>query len=312
MTRWAVGVDLGGTKIAAALVDEHGTRGPVTTVPTPAAEGPEQVLDAIASLVRSVAGERPIAGVGVGAAGAVDAHLGRIVSSTETFRDWVGTEVAAGLQARLGHRVQLRNDVDAHALGEVWLGAGRGCESMLLVAVGTGVGGALVLDGRLRTGAHHMCGEMGHIPTQGAEGLRCPCGRPGHLEAIASGPGMLRHYLRLGGSPEVSDARALVAAAAAGDDLAARAVNEAAAACGRAIAGVVTVLDPQRVVIGGGLAQAGAIWWEPMEATCRAELVDILAGIEIVPAQLGTDAALVGAVRPIFEADESQVDEEEQ
>lgn len=301
MTRWAVGVDLGGTKTAAALVDQFGGCGPVSTVPTPAAVGPQAVLDAVASVVRQVSAGHEIAGVGVGTAGAVDAHTGRIVSSTETFRDWVGTEVAAGLTERLGCPVTLRNDVDAHALGEAWLGAGRGRESMLMVAVGTGVGGAIVLDGRLRTGAHHMAGEMGHIPVRGAEGLRCPCGRLGHLEAISSGRGMVRHYHQIGGSPEIADGRALLALVGSGDELARRAVDESAAALGRAIAGLVTVLDPELVVISGGVADAGEVWWQPMEQACRAELVDVLSGIEIVRAELGAEAALVGAARPVLE-----------
>jgi hypothetical protein len=119
----------------------------------------------------------------------------------------------------------VQNDVDAHAAGEAWLGAAAGLASVLVVAVGTGVGGAVVMDGTPLRGAHHVAGEIGHLPTPGAEGLRCTCGRPGHLEALGSGPALHRHYMSLGGAPESPDARDVVARAAQGDPTAVRAVQ---------------------------------------------------------------------------------------
>ena len=292
-----VGVDLGGTKIAAARVDASGALGPVVTVPTPAASGPGAVLAAVAAAVREAAGGEPCAAVGVGTAGAVDAARGVVVSATDTFADWVGTDLVAGLRARLGDlTVAVRNDVDAHLLGEMWRGAASGARSVLMVAAGTGIGGALVLDGALRTGAHHLAGEIGHVPAVGAVGLACPCGRTGHLEAVAAGPAIHRRYRALGGE-RAADTRAVFADADAGDVLAADVIEDAAVSLGRAIAGLVTCLDPEFVVVGGGLAQAGPRWWAPFEATLRAELVDALAGLPVVPAALGAEAAIVGAAR---------------
>lgn len=311
----AVGVDVGGTKIAAAVVDAAGAVGPVATVPTPAASGGVAVLDAIAGLVTRVAAGQAIVGVGVGTAGVVDAARGVIVSATDTFADWVGTDVSGGLRARLGGtgvegagggvpRVEVRNDVDAHALGEAWLGAGAGAASMLMVAVGTGVGGALVLDGRLRTGAHHVAGELGHIPAVGAEGLRCTCGRPGHLEALAAGPGLARRYGVLTGA--AVDAREVARRAADGDADAVRAIADAAGCLGRAVAGIMTVVDPAVVVVGGGVAEIGPLWWEPMLATCRAETIDALAAVPIVPAALGARAALLGAASTVLSSGDKE------
>ena len=158
--RPVVGIDLGGTKTAAALVAPDGTLGVRVEAPTPAAEGPDAVLDVVAGLVARVAGDSPIGGVGIGTAGIVDA-AGRVVSATETFAGWVGTDLVAGVGARLPARVPIRvyNDVDAHLLGEAWLGAGCGHSSVLMVAVGTGVGGALLIDGRLVRGAHGAAGD---------------------------------------------------------------------------------------------------------------------------------------------------------
>ncbi|MPV37487.1 ROK family protein [Georgenia subflava] len=299
-----VGVDLGGTKTAAAVVDPEGRVGPVRTVPTPAHAGPEAILDAVAELVRTVAVDAPAAvrAVGVGTAGVVDVTTGTIVSATDAITGWTGTAVAAGLRRRLTATlgevpVFVENDVDAHAAGEAWLGAGAGRDIVLMVAVGTGVGGAVVLDGRPLRGAHHVAGEIGHVPTPGAEGLRCTCGRTGHLEALGAGPALHRHYLALGGDPASPDTRDVVARAGGGDELAARAVRESAAAVGRAAAAVVTVLDPAVVVVGGGMAGAGPMWWTAMEESLRAELIAPLADLPVVPAALGGSAAVVGAAR---------------
>lgn len=299
----AVAVDLGGSKTAAAVVSADGTLGEVVTVATPAAEGPDAVLDAVARLIRPLLDD-DVAGVGVGTAGVVDAATGTIVSSTETFADWVGTDLVTGLRDRLGlgaeRAVEVRNDVDAHALGEAWMGAGRGHASMLMVAVGTGVGGGVILPGGLWTGAHRLAGEIGHVPTPGADGLRCACGRLGHLEALAAGPAIERRYAERSGV--ALSGREIVARAEEGDAVAQDVVRTAATGLGTAIAGMVTLLDPSCVVVGGGVAQSGPVWWDPLRAACRAQLVDLVAGIELLPAELGSHAALYGAAKAVFDA----------
>lgn len=248
-----------------------------------------------------------VTGIGIGTAGIVDTTAGTILSATDAITGWTGTDVRGGLRARLTDLVgdapvTVENDVDAHTGGEVWLGAAAGLDSLLMVAVGTGVGAGLVIGGRTLRGAHHVAGEMGHLPSPDAVGLRCTCGRPGHLEAIGSGPALYRHYLRLGGDVTAVDTREVCARAAAGEDLALQAVTTSAQAVGRAIAGVVTVLDPAAVVVGGGMSQAGPLWWDPMVATVRAELVDPLVGIPVTPSALGPVAAVLGAARTALTA----------
>ncbi|ROR54740.1 glucokinase [Luteococcus japonicus] len=300
MNRVFLGVDVGGTKIAAAQVGVGGALGAVHTSPTPGDAGREALLDAIADTALRAAAGQPIAGLGVGTAGAVDAAAGVVVSATETLREWKGTDVRAGLRSRLGLAegvpLAVHNDVDAHALGEYWRGAGVGVDSFLMLAVGTGVGGAVVLGGRLLMGAHHVAGEVAHVPVPGAEGLPCPCGRDGHLEALAAGPGIWRRYLALGGDPTVTSGRE-VAERISSDPLALRAVQDGADALGRGIAGLVTLLDPERVVIGGGFADPSSPWWQRMEATLRAQVIDALADVELLPARLGAQAAILGAAR---------------
>ena len=175
-----VGLDLGGTKMAAALVDVNGAlQGPVSSCPTPAHDGPDAMLDAISALVQKVATTGthqdpgravPIIAVGVGTAGVVDVESGTILSATDAITGWAGTQVAAGVRERLAAAglgvlpVHVENDVDAYASGEAWLGAGTGAEVVLMVAVGTGGGGALVIEGRTRRGARRP---------RGGEARRC-------------------------------------------------------------------------------------------------------------------------------------------
>ena len=312
-----VGVDLGGTKIAAALVATDGTLlGEVLQTPTPAHDGPERMLDAIAGLVERVVvagtrtrpGERvtPLA-VGIGSAGVIDADRGVVTAATDAITDWPGTDIVCGVGARLetaGVRrpdggaplVHVDNDVNAYAAGEAWIGAGAGARCALVVAVGTGVGGSVILGGAVHHGAHYVAGEMGHMPSGLAGQEICTCSRPGHLEAVAAGPQIARRYREATGASEVTTALAVERLADAGDATAQRVYREAAVALGKAIAQVVTVLDPDRIIISGGLARSGELWWGPLRQTVADELIDLVArDTELLPATLGTTAPIIGA-----------------
>ncbi len=295
----AIAVDLGGTKTAVAIVDETGNFAAPTQAPTPAREGPTAVLDTMAELIRPLLSSE-VVGIGVGAAGVIDSTTGTVVSATDTFRDWVGTDITAGLRERLGFEgpIIVCNDVDAHLAGEVWRGAASGYRDVFMVAVGTGVGAGVMLNGQILAGAHSFAGEFGHFPALGAAGLRCPCGKQGHLEAASAGPAMLRSYLAGGG--QAASTQEVMQLAAAGEPLAAEVISHAATCLGRAIAGVVTVLDPACVVLGGGVAEAGEIWWRPMENALRADLVEALQDIPVLRATLGNRASIVGAAAAVF------------
>ena len=198
------------------------------------------------------------------------------------------------------------NDVEAHALGEAWLGAAAGCTSVLVAAVGTGIGAGVVLEGRIFRGARGMAGELAHIPVAAAAHLRCPCGKFGHLEALGSGAGLARQYLHLGGVlPPGAGGAAVAAAAGRGEALAARAVADSAAAVGQGLAAAAAVLDPERIVLTGSVAQPGGSWWAAMEAALRAELVEVAGGVvELVPGVLGPEAPLIGAARAVRQQQE--------
>ena len=308
----AIGVDLGGTKTAAGVVSADGELLFSETIPTLNRAGGEAVLDATAALVaglreRADAGGIPIAGVGVGSAGVIDAGRGVVVSATDAIHGWAGTALTEGLAGRLGlpsSDVRAVNDVHAHALGEAWRGAAAGTASSLLVAFGTGVGGSLVLAGRPVLGHRYVGGHVGHFASpfaySGGEALPCSCGGSGHVEAAASGPAIHAAFLRLGGSPAVPDTRAVFALAHEGDPAARLAISTAAEAAGQSAGGLVNILDPEVLVISGGLADAGELWWKPMKAALRRELLDPLVRVPVLRATLENSAAIVGAAKLIF------------
>lgn len=298
-------VDIGGTKTAAALVDRAGVLRDTVAAPTPGRRGPAAIIDTVVDLAGILRSRTPealtICAVGVGTAGVVDVGRGTILSATDTLAGWAGTALGADLTAALsgplGTRlpIHVQNDVDAYAFGELHAGAAVGSSSALMIAVGTGVGASVIANGEIVRGSRHVAGEIAHMPIPGAAHLRCPCGRMGHLEALGSGIGMHAHYLSLGGDPAVTDARGIVARAAEGDELAAAALSDSAASVGRAIAGAVTLLDPERVILSGGVVAAGTAWWRPMETALRAELIDVLQSVPVVAGTLGDAAPLRGA-----------------
>lgn len=304
-TGGVLALDIGGTKTSAALVRD-GAAGEVLTVPTPAQEGPAAILAAALDLAEAASGDASPLAVGIASAGVVDTARGRITHATDALRGWAGTEVAAAVSSRLGLPVAVLNDVHAHGLGEALHGAGRDASSMLLLAVGTGIGGCQVIGGEVVTGARGAAGHLGHLPVPEAEGIPCPCGRSGHLEGLASGPGILALARRLGaagsdGTP-VADGRALAALAVADPEgPEARAYTIAGRATGRVLGGALNLLDTDLVVLTGGVSAAhgmsgdGEPWRRALDAGLAKEAMDVVAATPIVPARAGQHAALLGA-----------------
>ncbi|MEU4388945.1 ROK family protein [Promicromonospora sp. NPDC023805] len=289
------GVDIGGTKIRAAVVAPGGAVLASATAPTPS--GGEAMLDVAADLVaRAVASaEVPVAAVGVGAAGVVDPGTGEVLAASDSFTGWVGTNLRDGFGSRTGLRVVAANDVDSFLVGEATWGAVRGVRSAAGIALGTGVGGALWLDGALYRGAG-AAGEIGHMP--GFGDARCTCGQRGHLETLASGRSVARRYAELGGGPDGGaevGASEVEARALAGDEVAVQVLADVGHAVGSAVLMLAALLDVGHVVVGGGLARA----WDLLEPALLARLRDEppVSGhtIEVRSAVLGGDATVVGA-----------------
>lgn len=288
------GVDIGGTKIAAGRVTEQGdVDGPVLTTPTPAARGPQAVLDAVAALLRQL-DDRGVTAAGVSSAGVIDSSTGTVIGSTASISSWAGTPLSHHLSHVIGCPVFALGDGHAFALGEAVYGSARSATSLLVLAVGTGVGGSYVRDRQPLTGSHWAGGHFGHLAVPQAEGLPCDCGKFGHLEAIGSGPGMVRWYHRHGGDPRLLDARELFTNASA-DVTAADAIDLGAAAVGTAAGGLVNAFDPDVVVIAGGLSQAGPRWEQPLRDSFTHTLIPALCDTPLIISEAEAWLVLRGA-----------------
>ncbi|HPX38707.1 MAG TPA: ROK family protein [Mycobacterium sp.] len=295
----ALALDIGGTKIAAGIVDAKGQLLHQNRQPTPRSADPDEVwaaaertiADALASDALAAAGGE-VRGVGISSAGPI--HLPDGTISPVNIAAWRGFPVVERASVAVpGVPVRLAGDGLCMALGEHWRGAGQGAAFMLGMVVSTGVGGGLVLDGRPYTGRTGNAGHVGHTIVA-VDGPRCSCGAQGCVEAIASGPHLVAWAREHGWAG--ADARELAEAAATGDDVAVRAFGRGARALAAMIASVAAVCDLDLVVIGGGVAQAGAVLFDPLGAALRDYAVlDFIRDVRVVPARLGGDAGLVGA-----------------
>lgn len=301
----AVGLDVGGTKINAFRIARDGSVLDRHHAPTPA-DDEEATLGAMTDLGRAMVTSDVIA-FGVGAAGMVDAVDGVLRFAPNLA--WRDVPIAARLREAFGLPVRVDNDANTAAYAEYRFGAGRGYRHMLLVTVGTGIGGGIVTDGRLFRGANGFAAEIGHIIVEPG-GPLCGCGNHGCWEQVAAGRAIDRagreaaradegSLLRrlAGGDPERVSGAVVTEAARQGDDAAIGVLAEVGRRLGEGIAGLVNVLDPQIVVVGGGAIVAGDLLLEP----ARAAFLDAVEGadhrprIPIVPAQLGNDAGAIGA-----------------
>jgi glucokinase len=279
-----LGLDVGGTNVKRVVLenDEIVAR---DFEPTRSQEGVDAVLARLAALALDAG---PVDGVGVALPGLLDSQ-GRGVLLPNLTGDWIGHPIGQQLHEAVGQPVRLLNDGHAFALAEARVGAARGAGEVLCIVCGTGVGGGLVIGGRLHVGVENRGGEVGHH-TVVEDGPLCGCGNRGCLEMLAGA----KAIARAAGQSSFDD---VVVAARTGDDRAVEALRRAAAYIGIAIANLTIFLTPERIVVGGGVAQAGDLLFEPLRAEVerRAGRVAPLHAIEIVPATLGADAGAVGA-----------------
>lgn len=306
MSNYVVAVDIGGTKIACALVRLYADQPPcveqVVSVPTEAKKGGAHVLATVIKQIRAAcerASERP-EGVGISSAGVIDPRTGDVTFANELMPGWGGTPLAAEVTKATDLPCRVLNDVHAHALGEARWGAGRDASSCLVVAVGTGIGGAFVENGKLMLGAHDEAGHIGHVCCPAAAGVPCSCGATGHLEPVAAGPGIIEEYLRQGGSATESDGTPIDGAkidklAAQGDKAAIAAEGRAGQALGEVLGSMCNMLDPACVILSGSVAQCGPAWSEPMHTAFAEQAMPPVRTTPLVEGALGGHAPLIGA-----------------
>jgi len=305
---YTIGIDVGGTKVLGGVVDESGKILIDARRDTPR-EGGSALTQTIADVARELMASYSVESVGISAAGFVSSDR-KTMLATPNIAGWNGVDLVAQLTALLGLPVVIENDANAAAWGEAAFGAGRGHDHLLIVTVGTGIGGGIVVNGNLYRGGFGTAAEIGHMRVV-PEGHLCGCGARGCFEQYASGSALMRHAREaISATPEL--ARNLLAlgngtldgltgkhiteAAQSGDPVALAAFNTTAHFLGAGIASLCVILDPTRVVIGGGVVEAGEILLAPTRESMTRHMP--FAGKhsypDIVPAELGNEAGLVG------------------
>jgi glucokinase len=309
-SRPALALDVGGTKLAAGVVDAGGRLMTWARTPTPAGLDAEALWRTVSALLDGVlaeAGLEPadLAGVGCGCGGPMEWPAG--VVSPLNLPGWRAFPLRDRLTAKLpGLPVRVHNDAVCVAAAEHWRGAGRGRSSMLGMVVSTGVGGGLVLDGKLINGASGNAGHIGHIVVDPVDGPICGCGGRGCVEAIARGPALVGWAQAQGWRPGYREAtaRELADDAAHGHPVGLAAMRRAGRALGIGIASAASLCDLEVVSVGGGLSQAGPLLFDPLHEALRAHArLDFTRRAQVVPAALGQSAGLVGAAALILAAE---------
>lgn len=305
-----VGVDIGGTKVLGGVVEVDGSVVSLLRRATPhRSTTPDVVESTIVEVVHELAAGRPVSAVGVGAAGFVDTD-GAVVRFSPHL-SWRDEPLRDALQGRLGLPVAVDNDANVTALAESTFGAGRGFRNIVCLTLGTGIGGALVLDGRVYRGSNGMAGEFGHMQVV-PDGRACECGNRGCWEQYASGNVLVRGAQALAASGAPEGARlgqrlaaqengqpgaAVTGLALEGDAAALALFEEVGAWLGRGLASLVAAFDPELLVVGGGLSAAGELLLRPARETMRASVTGRGFRKEpaLVGASLGPEAGVIGA-----------------
>lgn len=319
-----IGVDLGGTKISAGAVSRDGARtAGFRSIETQAELGAEAVVDRIISLVEGVildamqetgATRRDFVGIGIGAPGPLDRTRGVVIVAPNL--GWREFPLRDRITSRLGLPATLDNDANCATVGEWWLGAARGGRNVVGITIGTGIGGGLILDGQLYHGSSHVAGEIGHT-TIDVNGRHCKCGNYGCLEAYASGPAIATRarealvredttstiLAMVNGQADQITAETVYQAATQGDALANEIVRDTARYLGAGIATLLNVVNPDIVVVMGGVTHAGEALFGPLRAEVRRRaFTPAVQAARIVPAELPGTAGVVGAVKTFLTA----------
>lgn len=304
---YAVGIDIGGTKIAGALVNADGVLVKELRAPTPANDS-QEIVQAVADLINELSEGTQVVGAGIAAAGFIDADQANIVYAPNL--SWRNEPFKANVEALVSVPVLLENDANAAGWAEYVYGAGKGTKHMVMLTIGTGVGGAVVVDSHLLRGGFGIAGELGHIRVV-PEGRLCGCGQHGCIEQYGSGTALLRaaRELAASGKPEGARLAALthdsgeltglqVAQAIGEQDPGAVAlVQELGSWLGQTIGSITAVLDPELVVIGGGVSSVGDVLMDPIRSAYLEHLParGFRPELQIKPAEFLNDAGLVGA-----------------
>ncbi len=311
MAKNRIGIDVGGTNIKVALVSKSGEIIYSNSIPTRSEMGYEYTVNnmkqAISTLMEETKSTKnDIEGIGFGFPGQVDYKTG-MVKNLPNIPGWVNVPIAEIIEKEFGITTKIDNDVRCAALGELNYGAGKGCENLICITVGTGIGSGIILNGKLVRGASNAAGEIGHIKLFAQGDKLCGCGDYGCLEAYVSGPSiveMANDYLKGGKSTKYREMAnggeitpfIVAQAALQGDVVAKRIYTIMGEYLGLGLASVVNLLNPEKIIIGGGVAGCGDLLLNSLKETLMKRAMKVSAdAVEIVPAQLGNTAGIIGS-----------------
>ncbi len=287
-------IDIGGTTIKTAIATEHGELRTLLSYPTEAMSGGDHVVSTVLSICKDMQLKEDIQGIAISTAGQVDAEQGTILFATDNIPGYTGMEVKKIVSSALQLPVAVENDVNCTALGEQWQGAARGIDDFLTLALGTGIGGALFLNGELYRGATSSGGELGHMILY-PKGKLCTCGQNGCYEQYASSAALVRKAEQQFGTLSLPDFFVKVRQ---GDAAAADVFEEWIDDLTTGLGSLIQVLNPAAVVIGGGISAQGRFLKEAIRPALDSKLMpNHKEGLQILLAEKGNDANLLGAVR---------------
>lgn len=310
--RHAIGIDLGGTSIKFGLIDSDGQFLYEGKVPSYADVSAEKIINQliqVAKETQSFADKHrlPVTGIGIGTPGITDSTGRMVLGGAENLQGWQNLALAEIMEKATGLPVTLNNDANAMGLGELAYGAGKGCTDIVFLTVGTGIGGAIVIDGKLFSGYANRGTELGHVPLI-ATGERCACGATGCLEHYASTAALVRRFTALANEQGLDfhaeiNGELIVRLYHESFPLAIKCMNEHFYYLGRGIAGFINIFSPQRVVIGGGLSEAGDFYLEKVSDVAFEHALDTCApNTQIIKACLGNKAGTIGAASLVFQS----------
>ena len=311
--KYGFGVDLGGTTVKIAYFDEHGTMLNKWEIPTVTAGGGQQILPDIAASIKGYMDEHDvdpasIVGIGIGVPGPVD---GNGVVNKCINLGWGVFNISEALSKLTGFPVKAGNDANVAALGEYWKGGGQGCNNMVFATPGTGVGGGIVIDGHLLHGAHGSGGEIGHLVLNREETEQCGCGKRGCVEQYCSATGIVRMaYKHLASTDAFSSLRVLESisckdifdAGKAGDEVALQILDKYYSLLGEFLANLCCVVNPEAVVLGGGVSKAGKVLIEGTKPYFLKNVFHAASNVRFELASLGNDAGAYGAFKLALDA----------
>lgn len=304
MTKFAIGIDLGGTYTKLALVSSSGKILQRARLSTQEHASRDGLLKAIASeidvlLRKARLTRRQVKGVGIGVPGLVDFSRGMVYGLTNV-RGWENTPVKRLLERKLKIPVLADNDVNVMALGECKFGAGKGARNAVCITLGTGVGGGIIIDGGIYRGSTFSAGEVGHMPLK-EEGLSCNCGGYGCLERYVGNRYISEEFRSMEGGASLVSPESISIKARKGDKASIELWDRVGKRIGTTLAGIVNLLNPEKIIIGGGVAEAGELLFGPIRKTVKRRAMPVPGrAVRILKAKLGNDAGVIGAAALFF------------